>query len=235
MELDLASLSSVRAFAAAYKRTGKPLHILMCNAGIMACPYALSADKHEMQFATNHLGHFLLANLLLDNLIASAQSSGSNSRIVILSSAAHFAPYKPSLGGPIRFDKIDAKEGYSEWMAYGQSKLCNVLHARELHKGLSTHNVPVTVVACHPGVIPTELFRHIKMSPIVRTVLGVALGWSFKTIPQGAATQTYLATGDGVLGGEYYADCNLSPSTKASHDEQLGAKLWEVSEDLTAA
>jgi WW domain-containing oxidoreductase len=84
----------------------------------MACPFSLSADGHEMQFATNHLGHFLLANELLPVLKRSAQQASENSRIVVLSSAAHFSAYKPQDGGPIRWDKLDIPEGYNTWGAY---------------------------------------------------------------------------------------------------------------------
>ncbi len=118
----------------------------------------------------------------------------------------------------------------------GQSKLCNLLFARELHRRLSADGAPVIAVACHPGVIITELGRHLEkqMHWAVRLALTAALSWSFKSIPQGAATQTYLATAPGVKGGEYYADVNISASTAASHDDVLGAALWELSERLTA-
>jgi WW domain-containing oxidoreductase len=118
MACDLSSLASVRDFAATYKGSGKPCHILIANAGVMACPFMLSAEKHEMQFATNHLGHHLLTKELLPVLTSSAQQAGSNSRVVVLSSAAHFNPYKKQAGGPIRFDALDSPEGYDVWGAY---------------------------------------------------------------------------------------------------------------------
>ncbi|WIA37711.1 hypothetical protein OEZ86_014595 [Tetradesmus obliquus] len=236
MACDLSSLASVKDFAAAYKATGKPCHILIANAGVMACPFMLSAEKHEMQFATNHLGHFLLTQELLPLLSSTAKQAGSNSRVVVLSSAAHFNPYKKEAGGPIRFDAIDSPERYDVWGAYGQSKLCNVLFARELHKRLTAERAPVTAVVCHPGVIMTELGRHFEktMSPVMRTVLPAAFSWAFKSIPQGAATEVYLATSPAIKGGEYYADCNISPSTAASHDDELGRRLWQLSEKMLA-
>jgi WW domain-containing oxidoreductase len=194
-----------------------------------------SADGHELQFATNHLGHFLLVDLLKPALVSSAAAAGAPGRVVVLSSAAHFNPYGPEEGGPVRLDRIDKPEGYTPWRAYGQSKLCNVLFTRELHKRLTAEKAPIIAACCHPGVINTELGRHINMNPVAKGVLFVMLGWALKSIPQGAATETYLATADGVLGGEYYADCNLSPSTAASHDAELGRKLWELSENLVKA
>jgi NAD(P)-dependent dehydrogenase (short-subunit alcohol dehydrogenase family) len=235
MSLDLSSLASVRQFAADWKATGKPLHLLICNAGVMACPYMQSADGHELQFATNHLGHFLLVDLLKPALVSSAAAAGAPGRVVVLSSAAHFNPYNKKQGGPVRLDAIDSPEGYTPWGAYGQSKLCNVLFTRELHKRVTAEGLPIIAACCHPGGINTELGRHIKMNYMVGRLLFTMIGWMLKSIPQGAATETYLATAEGVLGGEYYADCNLSPSTAASHDAELGRKLWELSERLVKA
>jgi NAD(P)-dependent dehydrogenase (short-subunit alcohol dehydrogenase family) len=232
MSLDLSSLASVRQFAADWKATGKPLHLLICNAGVMACPYMQSADGHELQFATNHLGHFLLVDLLKPALVSSAAAAGAPGRVVVLSSAAHFNPYAKKQGGPVRLDAIDKAEGYTNWGAYGQSKLCNVLFTRELHKRLTAEKAPIIATCCHPGVINTELWRHMKLNAVARGVVLGLFGWVFKTTPQGAATQTYLATAECVLGGEYYADCNISPSTAASHDAELGRRLWELSEQL---
>nr|CAN65621.1 hypothetical protein VITISV_040853 [Vitis vinifera] len=128
MELDLSSMASVRKFASEYNSSGLPLNILINNAGIMAVPYMLSKDNIEMQFATNHLGHFLLTNLLLDTMKKTTRKSRKEGRIVNVSSMAHRYPYREG----IRFDKINDKSGYSSLFAYGQSKLANVLHANEL-------------------------------------------------------------------------------------------------------
>jgi WW domain-containing oxidoreductase len=237
MACDLSSLASVKQFADAFKQTGKPCHVLICNAGIMACPFMRTTDGHEMQFGTNHLGHFMLVNELLPVLSDTGAKAGSKSRVVVLSSAAHFYPYKKANGGPVRFDKIDSEEGYTAWEAYGQSKLCNVLFARELHSRLTAQGAPVTAVVCHPGAIMTELGRHFEktLNPIARHLLLGAVSWVFKSIPQGAATEVYLATSPDIKGGEYYADCNISPSTAASHDATIGKKLWELSEQMVAA
>ncbi|KAL8534441.1 hypothetical protein ACS0TY_010453 [Phlomoides rotata] len=132
MELDLSSMESVRRFASEFKSSGLPLNILVNNAGIMIPPYALSKDGIELQFATNHIGHFLLAHLLLDTMKKTADEMKREGRIVIVSSAAHSHPYKEG----IRFDKINDKQGYSRFYAYGQSKLANMLHANELARRL---------------------------------------------------------------------------------------------------
>jgi NAD(P)-dependent dehydrogenase (short-subunit alcohol dehydrogenase family) len=118
MACDLSSLKSVQLFAADFKQTGKPCCILLANAGVMMCPYTLTADGHEMQFGTNHLGHFALITALLPVLKATGQKAGEPARVVVLSSAAHFRPYTPKKGGPVRLDNIDSAEGYDPQAAY---------------------------------------------------------------------------------------------------------------------
>lgn len=151
MRLDLASLASVRQFAAAFLATGKQLHVLMCNAGVMACPFALSADGHELQFATNHLGHFLLTRLLLTRLAETGAAAGCNSRTVVLSSLAHFAPYPGGIRGSIA--EVDSPAGYSAWPAYGQSKLANVLFTRELNQRIKVMATTNAWTACNQGIL----------------------------------------------------------------------------------
>ncbi|XP_042509483.1 short-chain dehydrogenase TIC 32, chloroplastic-like isoform X2 [Macadamia integrifolia] len=156
MELDLSSMASVRKFASDFNSSGLPLNILINNAGIMATPFMLSQDKIELQFATNHLGHFLLTHLLLDTMKSTAHKSKNEGRIVNVSSAAHrFAPREG-----IRFDRISDKSGYSRVGAYGQSKLANILHAKELNRQLKEEGVPITANSLHPGTIVTNIFRH---------------------------------------------------------------------------
>nr|XP_016508243.1 PREDICTED: short-chain dehydrogenase TIC 32, chloroplastic-like [Nicotiana tabacum] len=128
MELDLSSMESVRKFASEYTSSSYPLNILINNAGVMAPPFMLSQDNIELQFATNHLGHFLLTNLLLENLKNTAQQSHKEGRIVNVSSMGHKFTYREG----IRLDKINDKDSYTSWYAYGQSKLANILHANEL-------------------------------------------------------------------------------------------------------
>lgn len=118
IQCDLSSLKSVKSFAADFTKSGKQCHVLIANAGVMSYPFALSADNHELIFSTNHLGHFLLVNELLPVLKRTGKESGANSRVVVLSSSAHFQPYKAEVGGPIRFDAIDSSDGYDGHTAY---------------------------------------------------------------------------------------------------------------------
>ncbi|XWS55691.1 hypothetical protein CRYUN_Cryun09bG0022600 [Craigia yunnanensis] len=156
LELDLCSIKSIRAFAENFNALNLPLNILINNAGIMFCPFQLSQDGIEVQFATNHIGHFLLTNLLLDKMKYTAKATGIQGRIVNLSSIAHSHCYKNG----IRFDHISDKTGYNDKRAYGQSKLANILHANELSRRLQEEGVNITVNSVHPGLIMTPLFRH---------------------------------------------------------------------------
>ncbi|KDO51988.1 hypothetical protein CISIN_1g021391mg [Citrus sinensis] len=156
MELDVSSLASVRKFASEYNSQGRPLNILINNAGIMASPFMLSKDNIELQFATNHLGHFLLTHLLLDTMKKTAQKSSREGRIVNVSSEAHRFAYSEG----IRFDKINDESAYNSFGAYGQSKLANILHAKELAKHLKEDGVNITANSLHPGSIVTNLFRY---------------------------------------------------------------------------
>uniref|UniRef100_A0A0D6QTG0 Uncharacterized protein n=1 Tax=Araucaria cunninghamii TaxID=56994 RepID=A0A0D6QTG0_ARACU len=159
LELDLSSISSVRNFASNFKSLNLPLNILINNAGIMQCPFQLSQDGTELQFATNHIGHFLLTSLLLETMKATAHETGIEGRIVNLSSEAHRFCYS----GGIRFDKINDKSGYSAFLAYGQSKLANILHANELARQLQEEGANVIANSVHPGTIPTNLTRYSKL------------------------------------------------------------------------
>ena len=187
----------------------------------MACPKGNTVDGFETQIGTNHFGHFLLVNLLLDKIKASAPS-----RIVVLSSAAH------KMAKGINFEDINSTKSYSAWGAYGQSKLANILFARELANRLKAEGINnVYVGSVHPGVIHTDLGRHMKFSSLF-----YALGYFFmKSIPQGAATTTFVATNPSVLNypGEYFADCNLLETTTAGKDLEAAKKLWEYSEKVT--
>ncbi|GFP91363.1 short-chain dehydrogenase tic 32 chloroplastic [Phtheirospermum japonicum] len=147
MELDLSSLASVRKFASEFTSSGRPLNILINNAGVMMPPFELSKDNIELQFATNHLGHFLLTNLLLDTMKKTAHETKREGRIVNVSSESHRRSYKEG----IRFDRLNDREGYSRGTAYGQSKLANVLHANELARHLEEDGANVTANSLHPG------------------------------------------------------------------------------------
>ncbi|KAJ7952289.1 short-chain dehydrogenase TIC 32, chloroplastic-like [Quillaja saponaria] len=228
MELDLSSMTSVRKFAADYNSSGLPLNLLINNAGVMACPFMLSQDNIELQFATNHLGHFLLTNLLLDTIKKTARECKTEGRIVILSSEGHRFPYREG----IRFDKINDESGYGSWMAYGQSKLANVLHANELARRLKEEGEDITVNSVHPGAIITNLLRH---HGFVNGIANAVGKYFLKNVQQGAATQCYVALHPQVKGisGEYFMDSNLAKSTSLANDAELAKKLWEFSLSLT--
>ncbi|XP_054784285.1 short-chain dehydrogenase TIC 32 B, chloroplastic-like [Prosopis cineraria] len=227
LKLDLCSIKSIRSFVDNFIALDLPLNILINNAGVMFCPFQLSEDGVEMQFATNHLGHFLLTNLLLDKMKRTAKATGIEGRIVNLSSIAHTYTYEEG----IRFDKINDQIGYSDKKAYGQSKLANILHANELSRRLQEEGVNITVNSVHPGVIMTPLMRH---SSFLMNFLKIFTFYIWKNVPQGAATTCYVALHPSVKGvsGKYFLDCNeFQPSVLAT-DELLGRKLWDFSNKL---
>ncbi|XP_008234205.1 PREDICTED: short-chain dehydrogenase TIC 32, chloroplastic-like [Prunus mume] len=231
IELDLSSLSSVRKFASEFNSSGRPLNILINNAGIMATPFMLSKDNIELQFATNHVGHFLLTNLLLDTMKKTARKSSKEGRIVNVSSEAHRYPYREG----IRFDKINDPSGYSSFAAYGQSKLANILHANELAKRLKEDGADITANSLHPGAVVTNLFRHnstINGKPftLARKLHEKKRG----NFDEGAATTCYVALHPQVKGvtGEYFSDSNLAKPRPQGQDADLAKKLWDFSMDL---
>ncbi|KAJ9549822.1 hypothetical protein OSB04_022365 [Centaurea solstitialis] len=221
MELDISSLESVRTFASQYCSKGHPLNILILNAGIMTPPFSLSKDGIELQFATNHVGNFLLTNLLLDTMKKTAKESGIEGRIVILSSEVHRVSYKEG----IRFDKINDEKSYSPFYAYAQSKLANVLHANELTRRLQAEGANITANALHPGVIRTNI------APVFLNMANSFL----KNVPQGAATTCYVALHPQLKGvsGQYFVDSNLNKASKHGLDAELAKKLWDFSSKLT--
>ncbi|KAK7343698.1 hypothetical protein VNO77_12650 [Canavalia gladiata] len=227
MELDLSSMESVKKFASEFKSSGRPLNILINNAGIMACPFKLSNDKIELQFATNHLGHFLLANLLLDTMKKTSRESRKEGRIVNVSSEAHRFAYSEG----IRFDKVSDQSSYSSWRAYGQSKLANILHANELSRRLKEDGVDITANSLHPGTIVTNLFRYNSaMNGLINVVGRLVL----KNVQQGAATSCYVALHPQVKGvsGKYFSDSNVAKTTAQGTDADLAKKLWDFSMNL---
>jgi len=235
--VDLADLASVRAFAGRYIESGQPIDVLMNNAGVMACPYGHTADGFEMQFGTNHLGHFELTRLLEPAVVA-----GDEPRIVMLSSAAH---------GIADVDLDDPGFEHSEydaWVAYGRSKSANALHALALSERLDG----VLSLSVHPGGIMTNLGRHLN-DDLMNQMLdrakeraeasGESGGMQFKSIPQGAATQVWAATSPDLVGhnGAYLADCglgveggNIGRNGFAPYiaDVATAGRLWELSEQL---
>jgi WW domain-containing oxidoreductase len=194
---------------------------IIANAGIMALPKLEQAFGIELQFFTNHIGHFLLITSLLDQLAPRA-------RVVILSSSAHRAA--PKVG--IDFENLSGERGYGAWSAYGQSKLANLLFAKQLAKRLA--GTGKTANALHPGVIRTSLQR--SMPAFARLVMDVAGPVAFKSVPEGAATQCYVTTRPELEGvsGEYFADCNRAEPSALAQDARLAERLWEESERVVA-
>lgn len=219
-ELDLASLKSVRNFAREVNETEERLDILVNNAGIMRCPYWKTEDGFEMQFGVNHLGHFLLTNLLLGILQRSKPS-----RIINVSSLAHTR-------GKIRFDDLQSEREYHPGTAYTQSKLANMLFTRELCKKLD--ETDVVVIAVHPGVVKTELGRHLSItkSYLASFVLAPIAWLVFKTPQQGAQTTIHCAVADDIESGFYYSDCKPKEPADQAKNDAVAKKLWEVSADL---
>ncbi|EHA8586482.1 short-chain dehydrogenase TIC 32, chloroplastic [Cocos nucifera] len=227
LKLDLSSLKSVRALVDKFTSMDLPLNILINNAGVMFCPYQLSEDGIEMHFATNHLGHFLLTNLLLEKMKSTERKTGIEGRIVNLSSIAHLRSYDEG----IRFDNLNDNDGYSDKRAYGQSKLANILHANELSRRLQEEGSNITVNSVHPGLIVTALWRH---SFLLMSVLKLFTYIFWKNVPQGAATTCYIALHPSLKGvtGKYFLDCNEEKPGEMAREGTLGKRLWDFSEKL---
>ena len=222
---ELSEPASVRACVAAVKASGVQLDGIICNAGIMALPKLNQAHGYELQFFTNHIGHFILVTGLLDSL-------ADNGRVVMLSSAAHLAAPKEG----IQFDNLSGEKEYKPWAAYGQSKLANLLFAKSLARKLAGTGKVANAV--HPGVINTNLGRHLGIPAAVEKLgYGVANALFLKTIPQGAATECYVAVNPGAarISGEYFADSNIKEPRADAKDPALADKLWDVSEKIVAA
>ncbi|HEX3829058.1 MAG TPA: SDR family NAD(P)-dependent oxidoreductase [Sporichthyaceae bacterium] len=226
--LDLADLDSVRAFVADWSG---PLHILVDNAGVMACPLTRTPQGWELQFATNHVGHFALTTGLHPALAAAG-----NARVVVVSSLGH-------LRSAVDFDDLHFhSRPYEPFAAYGQSKTANILFAVEADRRWASEGIRVN--ALHPGSIRTALQRHVDDSVLDRMRAAMGLGLSeLKTVEQGAATQVLLAASPLVegIGGEYFQDCAIAaahvPGTHsgvadyARHPAMAG-RLWRLSEGL---
>jgi NAD(P)-dependent dehydrogenase (short-subunit alcohol dehydrogenase family) len=226
--LDLADLASVGGFVKSW--TG-PLDILVDNAGIMATPEQRTPEGRELQFATNHLGHFALTVGLHDALRASG-----NARVVVLSSVGH-------VNGPVRFDDLDfTREPYDPWLAYAQSKTANILFAVEAARRWAGDQIAVN--ALNPGrIAETSLGRHLTAPPASFDPSGQT-GVSVKNIAQGAATPVLLAASPLVEGvtGRYFEDCQeAAPFTPGVRrgvagyalDPGNARRLWDVSVELT--
>ncbi|XP_026406572.1 short-chain dehydrogenase TIC 32, chloroplastic-like [Papaver somniferum] len=227
MELDLSSMASVRKFSSEFKSLDLPLNILINNAGVMACPFMLSHDNLEMQFATNHLGHFLLTDLLSETMKSTASKSSIEGRIVNISSEVHRLAYKEG----IRFDKINDRSEYNQLWAYGQSKLANILHANELTRRFKEGGVQITANSLHPGIIMTNILRHHNIIGGLSFTLGKP---AVKNVQQGGSTTCYVALHPNVKGvsGEYFMDNNISAPISQAQDTNLAKKLWDFTINL---
>ena len=218
---ELSEPASVRGCVAEVQKQQITLDAVICNAGIMALPQREIKYGQELQFLTNHIGHFILVTGLLSQL-------AERGRVVMLSSGAHTGA--PRAG--IQLDDISLQHSYKPWRAYGQSKLANLLFARSLARRLA--GTQRTANALHPGVIATNLMRH--MSLLARASMPLAKAVALKTIPQGAATQCYVAVhpAAAAISGEYFADCNVARSSAAGRDLELAERLWSATEAIVA-
>jgi len=226
-ELDLSSLGSIRAAADQLRSDHESIDLLINNAGVMFTPKSTTADGFELQFGTNHLGHFALTNLLLDRVLAVP-----GSRVVTVSSVGH------RFVRGIRFDDLQWERGYGRVRAYGQSKLANLLFTYELQRRLQGTNT--IAVAAHPGGSRTELTRNLP--PLVAAATRV-LEPLMQGADMGALPTLRAATDPGVLGGQYYGPDGFGEqrgypkvvaSSAASHDVDAQRRLWTVSEELTS-
>jgi NAD(P)-dependent dehydrogenase (short-subunit alcohol dehydrogenase family) len=230
--LDLSSLASVRAAARAIRGVAPGIDLLINNAGVMAIPFARSADGVEVTFATNHLGHFALTGLLIDRM---AETPGS--RVVTVSSVAH----RRARGD---FQGLDSPDGYTPGAAYDRSKLANLLFAYELQRRLEAAGSETRSLACHPGIVRSELWR--TSSPLERALLSPALrpltSWLAQDAVAGALPTLRAAVDPGARGGECYGPSGRfeytgAPvrveSSRLSHDRAVQRQLWDLSVELT--
>ncbi|BBY95346.1 short-chain dehydrogenase [Mycobacterium gallinarum] len=226
-ELDLSSLDNTRKAAEVMRSAYPRIDLLINNAGVMYVPTReATSDGFEMQFGTNHLGHFALTGLLLDNLIGV-----DGSRVVTVSSVGHRIMAK------IRFDDLNWEHSYNRVKAYGQSKLANLMFTYELQRRLAAKGAPTVALAAHPGFSDTELMRHLP---------GFIPDSLWKVVAQpaemGALPTLRAATDPGAQGGQYYGPDGIGEakgnpkvvaSSAQSHDEAIQRRLWTVSEELT--
>ena len=233
MELDLSNLASVRGFSDAFHLQHQALDVLCNNAGVMAIPYRQTADGFEMQFGTNHLGHFALTGLLLDRLLAT-----EGARVVNVASGAHRF-------GSIRFDDLQWKNGYRKWRAYGQSKLANLLFTLELQRKVDAAGKKLLAVACHPGYAATNLQAagpKMSGSSVMEYLSEAGNRLLAQSAAMGALPTEYAAVAPEVKGGDYIGPDGMAElwgnpaqvgRSAAAQDAAAASRLWEVSEQLT--
>lgn len=232
MHLDLASLASVRTFAERLQAQQSQLHLLFNNAGVMALPYRKTTDGFEWQFGTNYLGHFALTGLVLPTLLATPKS-----RVISTSSLAQMM-------GKISFDNLNGERSYSRWSAYGKSKLATAMFAFELQRRLKQAGAEMISVCAHPGYSATNLqtTSATESAAAIERLIYSSFGGVFQNAAMGALPQLYAATSSAISGGEYIGPDGLFGlggypkevrAVKQAYDEQVAAKLWEVSVEMT--
>ncbi|XP_066538802.1 retinol dehydrogenase 12, like [Hoplias malabaricus] len=213
-KLDLSDCKSIREFAQTINSEERQVNILINNAGVMVCPYGKTADGFEMQIGVNHMGHFLLTFLLLDLIKRSAPA-----RIINVSSMAH-------KWGNINLEDINSEKSYDKSKAYSQSKLANVLFTRSLARKLEGSGV--TAYALHPGVVQTDLWRHLNwpQQAAIRLIKPFT-----KSSVQGAQTTIYCAVAPELEkeSGKYYSDCAPTSCSSAAMDDEMAQRLWDLS------
>ena len=224
IHLDLADLSSVRTFAENFKTNYSQLDLLINNAGVMVPPYTETEDGFELQFGANHLGHFALTGLLIEEVLATPKA-----RVVSVSSGAHRM-------GTMDFENLQAEKGYKPWQAYGRSKLANLLFILELQNRLEAAHADATAVAAHPGGTKTNLQGN--MSRLARPLINLIM----QEAKMGALPTLYAATAPNVSGNDYYGPNGFQEirgyprkvdSSDESQDNGLARQLWLESERLT--
>ena len=231
-ELDLASLDSVRAFAKRFRGGDESLDLLINNAGVMATPRRRTADGFELQFGTNHLGHFALTGLLIGMM-----EGRDDARVITLSSSPAYRL------GRIAFDNLGGERHYFRWRAYGQSKLANLLFALELDRRLRSQGSTVKSLAAHPGYAATNL-QSASPPLLDRLVMRVSNKLVAQSEEMGALPTLFAATEPGLEGGTYIGPDG--PSEQRGHptivqpngrarDEDTARRLWQVSEELTGS
>jgi NAD(P)-dependent dehydrogenase (short-subunit alcohol dehydrogenase family) len=231
-ELDLASLESVRKAGADLAARFPQLNLLINNAGVMMPPYGLTRDGFELQFGTNHLGHFALTGLLMPSLLAAP-----GSRVVTVSSNGHRA-------GRMNFDDLQSSRHYVKFLAYGQSKLANLMFTYALERRLKAAGAQTIALAAHPGTARTELTRH--MSGVSNAALSSRFGflnsWGVQDAAMGALPTLRAATDPAALGGTYYGPGGpfqftgypiVVRSSSRSLNNEAQRRLWAESEQLT--
>ncbi|MGW4328497.1 SDR family NAD(P)-dependent oxidoreductase [Nocardia sp. NPDC004573] len=227
-QLDLTSLASVRTAAEQLKSAHAAIDLLINNAGVMYPPRQTTSDGFELQFGTNHLGHFALTGLLIDRMLPMP-----GSRVVTVSSVGH------RLRARIDFDDLQAERSYDRVAAYGRSKLANLLFTYELQRRLSGAGTTIAVAA-HPGAANTDLMRN--MPAALRALVPVVAPIVTQTPAMGALPILRAATDPGVRGGQYYGPGGfletrgypkIVESSSQSHDTAIQQRLWKVSEELT--